>query len=81
MTITINSLPNVAALAYSAARSSIRSGDILLCSGTSLISRMIQNATKSIWSHVALKIRVNTSAYHYHSLTKNTLTCLQNKNS
>ena len=32
----------------------IRSGDLLLCAGTGVFSSLIQQATGSIWSHVAL---------------------------
>jgi len=43
---------------YAEARELIRSGDILLCSGTSNFSVLIEEATKSIWSHVALILRL-----------------------
>jgi hypothetical protein len=32
----------------------LRSGDLLLCAGTGVFSKLIQQATGSIWSHVAL---------------------------
>lgn len=32
----------------------LRSGDVLLCAGTGLFASLIQQATGSIWSHVAL---------------------------
>ena len=32
----------------------VRSGDLLLCAGTGVFSSLIQQATGSIWSHVAL---------------------------
>lgn len=38
---------------YADIRPDIRSGDILLCSGQSLFSTLIQKATGSVWSHVA----------------------------
>jgi hypothetical protein len=39
---------------YQTARQKIKSGDILLCSGSYLISKMIQKETNSKWSHVGL---------------------------
>ncbi len=44
---------------YHALRNDIRSGDILLCSGTSVFSSLIQTATRSIWSHVAFILRID----------------------
>jgi hypothetical protein len=44
---------------YQEIRPLINSGDILLCSGSSLFSRMIQKFTKSKWSHVAFIIRLD----------------------
>lgn len=46
-------------LPYSLARENIRSGDILLCSGTSFFSKLIQRATGSMWSHVAFILRLD----------------------
>lgn len=43
---------------YKSLRHEIRSGDILLCSGSSVFSTLIQRATDSIWSHVAFILRV-----------------------
>lgn len=45
---------------YDEWRKQIRSGDILLCSGTSLFSSLIQKATNSMWSHVAFVLRLDT---------------------
>lgn len=44
---------------YQQLRKEIQSGDILLCSGNSLFSNLIQKATNSIWSHVAFILRVD----------------------
>ena len=44
---------------YIELRESIRSGDILLCSGNSAISNMIKKATGSSWSHVAFILRLD----------------------
>ena len=43
---------------YAAQFSQLRSGDLLLCSGTSVFSRLIQAATGSPWSHVGLILRL-----------------------
>ena len=43
---------------YAEAREQIRSGDILMCSGTSLFSKGIQLATKSKWSHVGILLKI-----------------------
>jgi len=45
---------------YLALRDGVKSGDLLLCSGSGIFSRMIQHATQSIWSHVAFIIRVDS---------------------
>lgn len=37
----------------------VRSGDILLCSGNSVFSTLIQKVTGSVWSHVAFILRVD----------------------
>jgi hypothetical protein len=39
---------------YGEMRSEMRSGDLLLFSGTSLLSRMVETVTRSTYSHVAL---------------------------
>ena len=44
-------------LYYKDARKLIRSGDILLCSGNSIFSKLIKFSTKSRWSHVAFIIK------------------------
>ena len=43
---------------YSEIRPLLCSGDLLLCSGTSWFSRLIQAATGSEWSHVGLILRM-----------------------
>ena len=47
-------------LPYALLRTEIRSGDLLLCQGTSPMSRMIQYATGSPYSHVAFILRLDT---------------------
>jgi hypothetical protein len=39
---------------YPALRGMVNDGDLLLCSGSLTFSRLIQAATRSIWSHVAM---------------------------
>jgi len=46
-------------LPYEDARTQIRSGDILLCSGEYTFSKLIQKATGSVWSHVGFVLRVD----------------------
>ncbi len=58
MSIPVNTFPNIATKKYQDIRSQLKSGDILLCSGTSFISTLIQKATNSVWSHVAFILRV-----------------------
>lgn len=43
---------------YAEVRPLIQSGDLLLCSGSSPMSRMIQAATGSVYSHVAFILRL-----------------------
>lgn len=43
---------------YTTIRDELRTGDLLLCAGTSVMSRLIQRATGSCWSHVAIIVRV-----------------------
>lgn len=60
MTITITKFPSVKEVSYEQLRPDIKTGDILLCSGTGFFSKLIQTATKSIWSHVAFIIRLDS---------------------
>lgn len=39
---------------YEAIRSTLKSGDLVFCSGNYLFSRLIQRFTKSLWSHVGM---------------------------
>lgn len=43
---------------YSTIRDQVRDGDLLLCSATDSVSRLIRWATNSPWSHVAIAYRV-----------------------
>ena len=51
--------PAVPCMPYAAIRDQVRTGDLLLCSGSSLFSTLIQYATDSIWSHVGLLFRLD----------------------
>lgn len=44
---------------YADLRHQVRSGDILLCAGSSPLSNMIKKATASRWSHVAFILRLD----------------------
>jgi hypothetical protein len=44
--------PTVPIVNYADIRAQICSGDILLCSGSAIFSRLIQHVTASVWSHV-----------------------------
>lgn len=49
---------DVPQVAYGDLRPKLRTGDLLLCSGAGAISSMIQIATRSIWSHVAVIVPI-----------------------
>ena len=55
----MDGFPHLPRKNYHEIRHEIRSGDILLCSGQSLFSTMIQKATNSVWSHVAFILRLD----------------------
>ncbi len=59
MSVSLKSFPRREVDDYSSVRDLIRSGDVLICSGSGWFSRMIQRATESIWSHVAFVIRLD----------------------
>ena len=52
MAISVKTFPRLTPKNYDAVRPQLQSGDILLCSGSALFSRIIQKTTKSVWSHV-----------------------------
>jgi hypothetical protein len=54
--VSSNNFSHVPSQEYAHVRPSIKSGDILLCSGSSTFSKLIQQTTNSIWSHVAFII-------------------------
>jgi len=59
MAIPIDSFPKVPAEDYQKqVRKQLQDGDILICSGSGIFSSMIQQATGSVWSHVAFVLRL-----------------------
>lgn len=50
--------PRLKVVHYQDVRGQIQNGDILLCSGEYMFSKLIQKATDSCWSHVAFVLRV-----------------------
>ena len=60
MSVATRRFPNKPTSAYDEFRCEINSGDLLLCSGTSVFSSMIQAATKSIWSLVGFVMRLDS---------------------
>ena len=59
MTISTRKFPTAPMTDYGEFRSRIASGDLLLCSGSGIFSRMIQAGTKSVWSHVGFVMRLD----------------------
>ena len=60
MPLTPRTFPLEPALPYDKAlRERLQTGDILLCSGSGVWSELIQQATDSPWSHVALIVRLD----------------------
>jgi len=59
MAISVKSFPRNQPIRYDTFRQQIRTGDILLCSGSAWFSKMIQGATDSIWSHVGFVMRLD----------------------
>ena len=60
MSIAISRFLRLQKKRYQDVRPLIRSGDLLLCSGSALFSKMIQKATKSVWSHIAFVLRLDS---------------------
>lgn len=55
----MDDFPNLPSKRYHQLRQEIKSGDILLCSGSAPFSNMIKTATQSMWSHVAFILRLD----------------------
>ena len=60
MAIASKRFPKTTPVDYDEFRSDIRTGDILLCSGSGVFSRLIQAGTRSVWSHVGFLIKLNS---------------------
>lgn len=60
MTISTRKFPVASKANYAQFRPKIASGDLLLCSGSGIFSRMIQAGTKSTWSHVGFVMRLGS---------------------
>ena len=56
--VSVDRFPPDPAEEYKTARARIRSGDLLLCSGSYPFSWLLRLATESRWSHVALLLRL-----------------------
>lgn len=54
-----NELPKGYCFDYGKLRRKIKSGDILICSGSGVFSKLIQGATDSVWSHVGFILRLD----------------------
>ena len=59
MTIAVRQFPRAQVENYDSFRPKIKSGDLLLCSGSKAFSRIIQKGTKSVWSHVGFVMRLD----------------------
>jgi hypothetical protein len=53
-TITRNKILETDIVRYDAIRGTLKTGDLLFCSGNYLFSTIIQRFTKSVWSHVGI---------------------------
>ena len=56
----MSKFPSLKKVAYEDIRSELADGDLLLCSGEYMFSKIIQKATKSPWSHVAFILRLES---------------------
>jgi uncharacterized protein YycO len=60
MSIKVSKFPSLRAEDYRSVRARVQSGDILLCSGSGMFSKLIQRFTDSVWSHVGFVIRLDS---------------------
>ena len=58
--MSLEHFPTAEPVDYAKWRQHICTGDLMLCSGSSSMSRIIQWATNSPWSHVAFVVRVDS---------------------
>jgi len=66
--IPVDKFPYIRALYYEEADGLISDGDILLCAGTSLPSKLIKLFTDSIWSHIALLMEIEGRMMVFESI-------------
>jgi hypothetical protein len=59
MSIPDSAITDLPALDYESMLDELQTGDLLLCSGTQIFSRLIRWATRSPWSHIAMVIRID----------------------
>lgn len=59
MALATRMFPRQEPVDYTRFRADIKSGDLLMCSGSGVFSRLIQAASKSVWSHVAFVMRLD----------------------
>jgi len=52
--ITLKEIKKIDVVRYDAIRSTLRTGDLVFCSGDYKFSKIIQYFTKSVWSHVGI---------------------------
>ncbi len=52
--ITKEQIKDIPVMPYQKIRDNLKTGDIVFCSGSYAFSGIIQNLTKSVWSHVAV---------------------------
>jgi cell wall-associated NlpC family hydrolase len=60
MSIAVDKFPEESVSVYEEIRGNLQNGDVLICSGTGIFSSMIQQATESVWSHVAFILRLDS---------------------
>jgi len=61
MAIAVDKFPKDTVTDYNQGfRKGLQNGDVLICSGSGIFSSMIQQATGSVWSHVAFILRLDS---------------------
>lgn len=58
MPLSLPAIQSITSTPYESVRSEVRTGDLILCSGAEPLSRIIQAATRSPYSHVAMVVRM-----------------------
>ncbi|CAN5348372.1 hypothetical protein BH10PSE15_BH10PSE15_05870 [soil metagenome] len=58
MTTPAEALASWSPQRYATVRAAVRTGDLAICSGDQMFSRVIQWATRSDWSHIAMIVRL-----------------------